>query len=93
MSKTEYIVDTFGELFESIAFDYEPQYPPYIGKNFVTFFKTTIYKDGKVERKGTYHLWNTNNPTIWPRVLQLAEMLKETPAEKVLYGQGSKDSR
>lgn len=81
----KYDYENFKELFNEIAFDFEPQYQPTITDKQVRFYKTTITIDGIVERKGNYSYWNTDNPTIWPKIVKLAEMLTETRAEKVLY--------
>lgn len=60
---------TFGDIFHEIAWDYEPDYNPTIEENYVCFNKTTITKDGQVERKGNYYRWDTSNTSIWSKVV------------------------
>jgi hypothetical protein len=84
----EYWYKTFGELFNVISFDYEPQYEPTIhtddkGITYVTFYKTTITSIGQIERKSSV---STFDPKLFWKVLLMAKLLMDDPTVKVLYG-------
>lgn len=94
----KYNYNTFKELFDThIQYAYEPQYGCYIDhesrshrslygedSEVAVFHKLTIYSTGFLDYKGHEE---TYDPRLWPKVVQLVELLTETPAEKVLYGQ------
>ena len=87
MAKYNYM--TFKDLFGWITYAYEDKYGCSIGKHsdgreYANFYKLTILSDGSCEYKGSYE---TYDPRLWPKVKQLVEMLQETKAEKVLYGE------
>ena len=90
----KYDYNTFKDLFDGhIHYAYEGQYGAYLDKiedtvqgevcvEAATFHKLTIFDIGWLEYKGQYQ---TYDPRLWPKVKLLAEMLQETPAEKILF--------
>jgi hypothetical protein len=87
--KNKYDYNTFKELFDShILYAYEPQYGCKIHQHYIAdvalaeFHKLSIYDDGTLNYKGHTE---TYDPRLWPKVVQLVELLQETPAEKILY--------
>jgi len=89
----KYDYNTFKELFDAhIQYSYEGQYGCALGKGhwksgiagveYATFYKLTIYSNGDLEYKGDH---STYDPRLWSKVKLLAELLIETPAEKILF--------
>jgi hypothetical protein len=79
----KYDYNTFKELFDQeIHYAYESQYGVRIEKDCIIFHKLTLYKDGTLEYKGQY---STFDSRLWSKVKILAELLIETPAEKILF--------
>lgn len=75
--------ETFAELFEEISYAHESKYPPHIEKDYVSFYKLGLTRDGQ----GSYKTSNfTFEPHLWPKVVALAKMLQPDPVEEVLYG-------
>ena len=80
--------DLFYDLFyQEIAYAAEAQYPPRIyeqdGYEYIEFYKLALCETGIGSYKTSQF---TFAPHLWPKIKRLAEMLIETPAEKVLYG-------
>jgi hypothetical protein len=88
MSNRRYDYNTFKELFDShIQYAYEGQYGCSLGTEdhnveYAEFYKLYLNSEGT----GQYKVDNfTFDPRLWPQVKLLAEMLTETPAEKILF--------
>lgn len=85
MAKSNYDYNTFKKLFDDhIHYAYEPQYGVTKTTNYIIFYKLTLYPSGKGNYK---QQWFTFNPKIWKQIEAFADLLKETQAEKLLYGQ------
>ena len=87
--KNKYNYNTFKELFDShIQYAYEGQYGCKVYQHYIAdvavaqFHKLYIYDDGTLNYKG--HMENYD-PRLWPKIVQLVELLQETTAEKILF--------
>jgi len=89
-----YHYDSFFDLFHNeITYAAEANYPPYMythgGYEYVRFYRLTLCSKGLGSYKTSQFTFSIH---IWPKIKKLAEMLIETPAEKVLYGKPKKES-
>ena len=88
----KYEVNTWEELFSEITYDYELQYADslkrgiitdYSGVRYWTIYKTTIYENGIIQRKGNRH---TFDPKLWYKVELLAQLFMENSTVRTLFG-------
>ena len=77
---------TFGPLFEEIIWDYESKSPPYREVNgtsiAITFYKTTFFNDGTINRKGNTYKFDK---ALWFKIELMYKLLSDDPVLEVLY--------